>query len=213
MKENPDSRIRAAYDSWSVTYEKDTNLTRDIDREVTRQALAGTHFNAILEIGCGTGKNTSLLAQIGKDVHAVDFSKGMLAKARERVQARNVRFIRVDLNRSWPFKAQAFNLVVCNLVLEHIADLSGVFAEAGRSLQPSGRFFVCELHPFRQYQGKQATFQQGERQVKIPAYTHHMSEYLEAAGESRLTLLELKEWWHPEDRDETPRLVSFMFEK
>ena len=211
--EDPNRHIRDAYDGWSVTYDTDTNLTRDLDRDVTRQTFAGAHYNAILEIGCGTGKNTGLLSQVGGSVHAVDLSEGMLAKARERLRARNVRFLQVDLTRKWPFKNRAFDLVVCNLVLEHVKDLSWVFAETREALQPNGRFFVCELHPYRQYQGKQATFQQGEQQIRIPACTHHLSEYLDAAEKAGFSLVELKEWWHAIDKNQLPRLVSFMFEK
>jgi len=76
-----------------------------------------------------------------------------------------------------------------------------------------GWFFVCELHPFKQYQGKQATFRKGNRVTKIPAFVHHLSDYLEAAISNKLELLELKEWWHAEDQGETPRLVSFIFMK
>jgi protein-L-isoaspartate O-methyltransferase len=35
----------------------------------------------VLEIGCGTGKNTSVLAQIGEKVLALDFSENMIEKA------------------------------------------------------------------------------------------------------------------------------------
>lgn len=51
------------------------------------------------------------------------------------------------------------NLVICNLVLEHIENLSFIFSEASRVLIPDGHFFVCELHSFRQHQGTQANFQ------------------------------------------------------
>src|SRR5919106_1669904 len=80
--------IQKAYNDWSETYDTDENLTRDLDQKVTREALANLHFTSILEIGCGTGKNTSFFAQIGTSVYAVDFSEGMIAKAKEKVQAK-----------------------------------------------------------------------------------------------------------------------------
>jgi len=84
--------IQNAYNEWSEIYDSNTNLTRDLDQQVTRETLAGQHFNAILELGCGTGKNTVFLAEIGTQVHALDFSAGMIAKAKEKVKAENVRF-------------------------------------------------------------------------------------------------------------------------
>ncbi|HZJ22663.1 MAG TPA: methyltransferase domain-containing protein, partial [Anaerolineales bacterium] len=74
--------IQKAFDEWSDSYDTDNNLTRDLDQQVTRETLSGLHFNSILEIGCGTGKNTAFLCQIGDSVHALDFSQGMIGKAK-----------------------------------------------------------------------------------------------------------------------------------
>src|SRR6476646_3621688 len=121
--------IQNAYNEWSETYDADENLTRDLDREVTRKVLGDKHFDSILEIGCGTGKNTVFLTQIGTSVSAVDFSQGMIEKAKEKVQAESVHFSMMDIIQPWDFQIQSFDLIVCNLVLEHIRDLSFVFSE------------------------------------------------------------------------------------
>ena len=68
-------RIQQAYDEWSDSYDVDENLTRDLDQKVTREVLTNLHFTSILETGCGTGKNTSFLSQLGDKVYAVDFSE------------------------------------------------------------------------------------------------------------------------------------------
>jgi len=141
--------IQRAYDDWSETYDSDENLTRDLDQKVTRETLANLHFDSILEIGCGTGKNTIFLIQIGSQIHALDFSEGMIEKAREKVKAKNVKFSVADLTQTWPCEDQSYDLIVCNLVLEHIEELSFIFSEAFRVLEAKGRFLINELHPFR----------------------------------------------------------------
>lgn len=205
--------IRDAYTHWSGTYDQDRNLTRDLDQFVTRQVLSGTKVESILEIGCGTGKNTALLAGLGERVLALDFSEGMLARARQKVRAANVAFDVADLTRPWPCPEQSTDLVVCNLVLEHIRDLEFIFGQAARALKPGGRFFVCELHPFRQYLGTQANFQGGQGTVEIPAYVHHLSDFSGAAERSGFALVRLDEWWHDEDQGQPPRLISMLFHK
>jgi malonyl-CoA O-methyltransferase len=205
--------IQQAYTDWSTTYDQDRNLTRDLDEIATRETLANLPCNSILEIGCGTGKNTVLLAQIGRRVSAIDFSTGMIEKARERVSADNVTFALADITRPWPEKDQSVDLVVCNLVLEHISDLSCIFAQASRVLGEGGRFFVSELHPFRQYQGTQANFQRNQETIQIPAFVHHISDFINAAAANGLALAAMKEWWHPADQNKPPRLVSFVFQK
>ena len=205
--------IQEAYGQWSESYDSDKNPTRDLDQKVTRDALANSHFKTILEIGCGTGKNTSFLSQIGQRIHAIDFSRGMIEKAKDKVKTENVRFSIADITKRWPFDSCSSDLVVCNLVLEHIEDLAHVFAEAFRTLKPHGRFFVNELHPFKQYEGKKARFYNGEETIEVEAFMHHISDFLNAASSSGLLLKNLSEHWHEADQDKPPRLVSFLFEK
>ncbi len=205
--------IKDTYTDWSETYDQDPNKTRDLDEQVTREALENLRCEHILELGCGTGKNTALLTEIGQRVSAIDFSAGMIARARQKISAANVTFAVADLTQPWPFADSFFDLVVCNLVLEHISDLGFIFAEALRVLTGTGKFFVSELHPFRQYQGTQARFQRDSETIKIPAFVHHISEFIDAAATNNLTLSVMKESWHDNDEDQPPRLVSFLFEK
>lgn len=205
--------IQNAYNEWSGTYDTDENLTRDLDFTLTRSLLGNTHFDSILEIGCGTGKNTGFLSQIGQNVYAVDFSQGMIEKAKQKIQAENVRFSMMDITQPWDFGDQSFDLIVCNLVLEHIQDLSFVFSEAARTLRMSGRFFVNELHPFKQYDGKKARFYRRDEKIEVDAFIHHISDFWNAGTNSGLALVRLEEYWHEADQDKPPRILSLMFER
>jgi malonyl-CoA O-methyltransferase len=206
-------KIQDAYTNWSTTYDADRNLTRDLDETATRQTLEVGRFRSILELGCGTGKNTIFLARIGGTVHAVDFSEGMLARAEEKVRRGNVTFAVADLTKTWDYPDRGADLVVCNLVLEHIPDLDFIFAEVARVLTDGGRFFLCELHPCRQYGGTKANFSHDEETTEIAAFVHHLSDFTGAAEAHGLVLKSLREWWHDEDANKPPRLVSFLFEK
>jgi len=203
--------IKNAYNEWSGIYDTNENLTRDLDAQVTREALASLRFNSILEIGCGTGKNTALLVNIGAKVEAVDFSMGMIEKAKVKVKAENVKFSMMDITQAWNFGDRAFDLITCNLVLEHIENLPHIFAEAARTLQPNGRFFINELHPFKQYGGTKARFERAGQTVEVEAYVHHISDFIRAAEVHSLKLISLNEYWHTADQGKPPRLVSFTF--
>lgn len=205
--------IQAAYNQWARTYDTDRNLTRDLDQQIMLEALAHQHFRFILEIGCGTGKNTSFLAEVGERVHALDFSERMIEKAKEKVKAEHVQFSMADITQKWPCEDLAYDLIVCNLVLEHIEDLSFLFSEAYRVLDEGGRFFLNELHPFRQYEGTKARFNKDEGVTEIPAFVHHISDFTNAASASGLTLVKLNECWHEQDQGKPPRIISFLFEK
>lgn len=204
--------IQKAYNEWSESYDADTNLTRDLDQKLTRETLTSLHFSSILEIGCGTGKNTSFLSQIGQSVQAVDFSQGMIEKAREKVQAENVKFSIMDITKKWRFEDDSFDLVVCNLVLEHIEDISFVFSEVSRVLESKGRFFINELHPFRQYEGKKARYQKNGEEIEVDAFVHNISDFLKIAIANGFALVKLNEYWHEADQDKPPRIVSLLLE-
>src|SRR5215203_3705776 len=205
--------IQNAYNEWSEIYDTNTNLTRDLDQKVTRDTLADQNFSSILELGCGTGKNTAFLVQIGTQVHALDFSQGMIKKAKEKVKAENVRFEMANLTKLWPCENEAYDLIVCNLVLEHIENLTHIFSEAARTLQPKGRFFINELHPFKQYMGTKARFEREAEVIEVDVFVHHISDFTNTASACGLKLIRLSEYWHAEDQNKPPRLVSFLFEK
>lgn len=205
--------IQDAYTRWSDTYDSDRNLTRDLDHRATQDALTGLHYQNIMELGCGTGKNTSFLTQLGEQIVALDFSPGMLRQAKSKITSDRVFFVVADLTKPWPCKDESFELIVCNLVLEHIEDLGAVFAEISRALKTGGRFFLSELHPFRQYKGTKANFRTEHEAIEIHAFVHHLSDFTESARANGLSVRMMREWWHEEDQNKLPRLVSFIFEK
>lgn len=205
--------IQSAYNEWSANYDTDENLTRDLDQRVTARRLGSLHFDSILEIGCGTGKNTELLVKVGQAVQAVDFSQGMIKQAKQKVRTGNVQFTIMDITQPWKFENQSFDLIVSNLVLEHIENLEFVFTEAARTLRPQGSFFINELHPFRQYDGKKARFQRNDKTIEVDAFVHHISDFFHAGTTSGLILSELKEFWHEADQGTLPRILSMTFER
>jgi len=206
------SEVASAYDQWSEAYETVENATRDLAAQVLRRRFPDLQGRDVLEIGCGTGVNTRYLAEQALSVQALDFSSGMLAQARANVPANNVRFAQQDIRLPWNLPDGAVDLIVCTLVLEHIEDLIPIFAQARRVLRPGGEFFLCELHPFRQMQGRQAQFLDAEtgELVLVSAYLHDISDYLNTAIEHGFSLLHLGEWRDGEEaaQEIVPRVLS-----
>ncbi|MEP6620269.1 MAG: class I SAM-dependent methyltransferase [bacterium] len=208
--------IALAYDRWAAQYDDNANITRDLDASVVRSVPLDVADRDVLELGCGTGKNTAWLVERARGVVALDFSPGMLAVARQRVQSPGVRFVQHDVRDPWPLDAESVDVVIGNLVLEHVQDLAPIFAEAARALRTGGQLFLCELHPFKQLIGSQARFTDPDTSetVLVTAYVHSTSEYVNTGITAGFTLESLGEWRHAVDAATAPpRLIGLSFRR
>jgi malonyl-CoA O-methyltransferase len=206
--------ISGAYDGWAEVYDTDRNRTRDLAAAVLRRASLDPTGRDVVEIGCGTGANTAWLAERAGSVLGLDFSPEMLRRAEARVRSARVRFVRHDVRSAWPAASGSADVVIAMLVLEHVEYLPPVFTESARVLRAGGELFVCELHPVRQWQGKQAEFTHPRtaEPVRVPAFLHETSEYVNVGREAGFELLHLGEWRDADSlRTVLPRLLSVHF--
>lgn len=149
--------VRSGYDRWAAVYDHDANPLQALEGPIVRAAIGDVSGLRVLDLGCGTGRHSLWLASAGAKVTGVDFSAGMLAEARRKAGAEAVRFVVHDLHQPLPFGSE-FDLVVSGLVLEHLRDLRGFFAEARRVLRSGGRAVVSAMHPAMCLRGTQARF-------------------------------------------------------
>ena len=82
-------------------------------------ALAVTHAGEapVLEIGCGHGDDTAVLAGAGLKVTAFDLSRAAVAVAKARVPSATI--TRRDIRDAFPLEAQQAGLVVAGLSLHY----------------------------------------------------------------------------------------------
>lgn len=206
--------IQASYDRWASDYDAVRNFTGELDERLTEDSKPFFQNKSVVELGCGTGKNTLIICPWAKSIHAIDFSEKIIEIAKKKVSSfKNVQFFVSDLNEKWPIKNGTADIILCSLVLEHIENLRFIFSEAARILNEKGLFWIRELHPFRHYIGSRAYFHQKGEKVEIKAFTHHISDFVEAGKCANFQLKELKEYWHEEEKSKFPRLISFLFKR
>ena len=211
-----DLDTQAGYSRWAEVYDSVDNPTRDLDALVLRRVLDAIPAQDVVELGCGTGKNTVWLAERFATVTALDLTEAMLAKARERVPAGNVRFLRHDLREPLPVEDDSADLATLDLVLEHIEKIGPVLSEAARVLRPGGRLFLCEYHPYRQLDGRQARFVDPEsgQEQRVEAYVHSVAEFVNAGIDAGMTVERVDEWDDAgHDKAALPRLLSILFRR
>lgn len=204
-------KIKEDYDSWADNYDNDFNPTRDLDKIATIQSLSNLQFFNVLELGCGSGKNTEWLISKANKLVGLDFSKNMLDLARKKIKTDRATFINTDLNEDWPVNDNSFDLATINLTLEHIEVLEHIFNALFFKLTQGGKCFVCELHPKKQLAGSKAQFEENGTKKLLDVFQHSEKDYIQTAEKEGFKLLSKKSWY--DDKKDLPRLISFLFEK
>jgi 2-polyprenyl-3-methyl-5-hydroxy-6-metoxy-1,4-benzoquinol methylase len=209
----PKMNVEEAYKHWSVQYDTNLNKTRDLEAISLRETLDDIKFDNCLEIGCGTGKNTEWLITRGQKITAIDLSEEMLTIAKNKISNNNVLFLKVDINEDWTFTNEKYDLVVCSLVLEHIENIGRIFKLISEHLTKNGTFYIGELHPFKQYLGSKASFENENGKHSVTVFTHHMSEFTNSAKQNGLAITEIKEYFDNGDLTTIPRILTFKLTK
>lgn len=98
-----------------------------------------------LDIGCGVGRNTILMSNMGLKAHGIDISKNAIKLAKKNADNKGVKakFIAYD-GKTFPFKDSFFDVIISIGVLDHMPmkDALDLMEEIKRTLKPNG---VIEL--------------------------------------------------------------------
>lgn len=96
----------------------------------------------VLDVACGEGYGTALLAGQGNQVWGVDLSPAAVAHARQTYSGQEGLGYAVADCRKLPFADASFDLVVSFETLEHIAGQRAFLAEVRRVLDPRGALII-----------------------------------------------------------------------
>jgi len=187
---------REGYDRWAEIYDGERNPLIALEEPEVDRLLGEVAGLDVVDVGCGTGRHALRLAARGVHVTAVDFSEGMLARARGKEGADRVRWLAHDLTElPLPLPERSFDRVLCALVAEHIAELPPFFSELGRLCRRDGRIVVTDMHPTLLLRGLQARFHDpvSGRDTRPASAPHRVSDYVNGASEGGLRLLRIGE--------------------
>ena len=104
-----------------------------------RRALNGRICRHVLDVGCGPGFFSVLLARLGYEVTAVDYTENMLAEARKNAAhyGVDIDFRRMDAQKL-DFEDGIFDLVISRNVLWDLEQPEQAYREWLRVLKPNG---------------------------------------------------------------------------
>lgn len=186
---------REGYDLWAEIYDDEANPLVLLEEPLVERLLGEVRGLAVLDVGCGTGRHAVRLAQAGARVTGLDFSRGMLAKARAKAGAERVDFREHDLGAPLPFEDACFDQVLACLMLDHVFELAAFFSELRRVCRPDGYVVASVLHPAMLLRGVQARFHEPDtgRVIQPRSAPNRISDYVMGALQGGLRLVEISE--------------------
>ena len=142
MSENLTQKIRQDFDRIALHDRERWNHNNHYHRFLLKQLPA--QCKTALDIGCGTGEFSRLLAQRIEKVIAIDLSPNMIEVAKQRSrQLPNIDFQVADVMR-WEPPAERFDLIVSIAALHHVP-IESVLPNLKAALNPGGRLVILDL--------------------------------------------------------------------
>ena len=115
-------------------------------------AILGAHVRGpkSVDFGCGTGRSTRFLRQLGFEVTGVDIAEDMIRKARELDPSGDYRLLPGDDLRSFP--SGTYDLVLAAFTFDNIAGKNNdnkvrILRDLGHLLNPDGKLVLIVSRP------------------------------------------------------------------
>jgi 2-polyprenyl-3-methyl-5-hydroxy-6-metoxy-1,4-benzoquinol methylase len=142
------------WDENSATWADQVRKGFDIYREVLNnpaifEMIGPVVGKRILDIGCGEGHNTRILARAGAKVTGIDISPNMIAyaTAAEVTERLGIRYQTCSFSKMAGIKSRSFDMVVAFMSLMDGSDYKGAISEIHRVLKPWGQLVFSLTHP------------------------------------------------------------------
>ena len=137
-------------------------------RTLLRKCAPPGHALRCLDVGCGPGFFSILLAQAGHQVTAVDFSQGMLEKASENFAQVGVQVCTVQADaQDLPFESDQFDYLVSRDLTWALRNPRKTYIEWIRVLKPRGKLLVVDSNHYLHYHDQE--YAQAQKEI-VPTY-------------------------------------------
>jgi phosphatidylethanolamine/phosphatidyl-N-methylethanolamine N-methyltransferase len=136
--------VTKSYARWAPIYDLTFGALTNLGRKRATQWINQKGERDILEVGVGTGLALPLYHR-DKNVTGIDFSHDMLAKAREKVEEKQlpqVVALRQMDARALDFPDASFDTVAAMHILSVVPEPERVMAEIARVLRPGGHVVI-----------------------------------------------------------------------
>jgi len=145
--------VRSAWNElaplWDERMQAGATWQRHLIQPSVERLLGLEPGERVLDIACGNGEFARRMSELGGQVLAVDFSEGMLERAR--AHGGDVEYRSADAMDEGALlelgEPMSFDAVVSNMAIMDMESIEPMVAASSRLLKPSGRFVFSTLHP------------------------------------------------------------------
>ena len=138
--------VRGMFNRIAPRYDRMNRLiTGNMDQRWRRSLVSRLKImrsDVVLDLACGTGDFTEMVARRRASVLGLDFAGVMLTEAKRRMPS--VAFVQGDA-QGLPISDQSVDVVLSGFALRNFTDIQGAFHEVARILRPGGRFGYLEV--------------------------------------------------------------------
>jgi len=149
-KEDIKKEWNDAAESWVDFVRKGKDYYRDeLNNPAAFKLIGDIKGRLVLDLACGEGYNTRILARKGTKVTGVDFSEKLteLAKQEEAKEKLGINYHVLNVTDLKEFSSNHFDLVTCFMSLQDIENYKKTISEVARVLRDRGRFVFSIPHP------------------------------------------------------------------
>lgn len=151
-------KVAESFGRAAQKYDSVATVQRQIGHELLT-SVGADNRGTWLDLGCGTGYFTPHLVDRCESVLGLDLAQGMVNFARQRLQAerpqRSVQWLGGDAE-ALPLADACLAGVFSSLAIQWCANVSQLFSELHRVLQPGGRVLLATLGPRTLHELRQA---------------------------------------------------------
>jgi 2-polyprenyl-6-hydroxyphenyl methylase/3-demethylubiquinone-9 3-methyltransferase len=150
--------------------------TRYIDEK------AGINGKTVMDIGCGGGLLSESMQMLGAQVTGIDMCEEALqaAKAHQQISGQTVKYLFTTAEKVALACPEAFDVVTCMELLEHVPDPASLVQAAARLVKPGGHVFFSTID--RNVQSYLFAILGAEYITKIlPKNTHDFARFIRPA--------------------------------
>ena len=136
--------------------------------------LGSIRNKKVLDLGCGEGYNSRIMAKKGGIVIGIDFSEKMIefARQQEKKDKLGIKYYICNTTNLAIFKNNTFNITTSFMSIQDIKNYKGALKEAYRVLKKDGRIVIGTTHPcFEKTIYRDGKYYRDEQYFKNRAYT------------------------------------------